>query len=231
MTSTRLPGKVLMEAGGKPMLQILIERLSRVPQLDDIIVATTVNATDDPVAALADTMGVKHYRGSEHDVLGRVLEAAQAHDVDIIVEMTGDNPLLDPGISSTVIDDFLRGGADYVSNTLAPRSYPIGMDTQVFRTKTLQDVASRTNAPDDREHVSLYMYSNPDTYRIRTVQASGSHRAPDARLTLDTAEDYERIRTIYEALAPENPEFGLTDILDFLKRGRSEAAALTDVGQ
>lgn len=231
MTSTRLPGKVLMEAGGKPMLQILIERLSRVPQLDGLIVATTTNADDDPVAALARRMGVHHYRGSEHDVLGRVLEAAQAHDVDIIVEMTGDNPLLDPAISSSVIDDYLAGGADYVSNTLSPRSFPIGMDTQVFATDILADVARRTNAPDDREHVSLYIYSNPDRYRIREVKAPPQFHAPEVRLTLDTPEDLIRIRGIYERLHPENPEFGLADILALLREDRGADTRLADAGR
>lgn len=212
------------------MLQILIERLSRVSQLDGIIVATTVNETDDPVVALAERMNVNHYRGSEHDVLGRVLEAAQTHDADIIVEMTGDNPLLDPVITASVIDDYLEGGADYVSNALAPRSFPIGMDTQVFATKILADVARRTNEPDDREHVSLYIYNNPDRYRVREHKAPTAFHAPDIRLTLDTPEDLVRIRHIYETLCPANPEFGLADILSLLREGQTEKSPLADAG-
>ena len=216
LTSTRLPGKVLMEAAGQPMLAHMITRLQRVPQLDDIIVATTVNATDDPVVALTEELGVGCYRGSEHDVLDRVLSAAQANDVDLIVETTGDCPLIDPAIVSKVIDFYLAGEADYVSNALVPRTYPVGMDTQIFATDILADVAGRTDAPDDREHVSLFIYKNPDLFRIAAVTAPPHHHAPETRLTLDTPDDLAVIRRVFEALYPGNPEFDLSDMLAFL---------------
>ncbi|MBT5572348.1 MAG: glycosyltransferase family protein [Alphaproteobacteria bacterium] len=216
MTSTRLPGKVLMEAAGKPMLAHMIARLQRVPQLDDIIVATTVNATDDPVAELAEQLGVGCYRGSEHDVLDRVLSAAQANNVDLIVETTGDCPLIDPAIVSEVTEYYLAGDADYVSNALAPRTYPVGMDTQIFATHILADVAQRTDAPDDREHVSLFIYNNPDLYKIAAVTAPHHHQAPETRLTLDTPEDLKVIRRVFEALYPAKPNFDLSDMLTFL---------------
>ena len=145
MTSSRLPGKILMEAAGKPMLEHMVERLRRVSLLEDIIIATTTNAQDDPVIKLAEKLRVRWYRGSEHDVLGRVLAAAKKNQVDIIVETTGDCPLIDPDIVSTAIETFASSNVDYVSNALEPRSYPTGMDTQVFATSILADVASRTN--------------------------------------------------------------------------------------
>lgn len=216
MTSTRLPGKVLMEAAGKPMLAHMIERLQRAPRLDGIIVATTVNDTDDPVVELAEHLGVGCYRGSEHDVLGRVLSAAQANDVDLIVETTGDCPLIDPAIVSDVIEYYLARNVDYVSNALAPRTYPVGMDAQIFATDILADVAQRTDAPDDREHVSLFIYNNPDLYEVAAMTAPPHHQAPEMRLTLDTPEDLELIRRVFSALYPTNPEFDLSDMLAFL---------------
>lgn len=224
MTSTRLPGKVLREAVGKPMLELMIERVRRVPMLDGVIVATTVNAADDAIVALARRLGVACYRGSEDDVLSRVLEAARAHHADVIVELTGDCPLIDPDIVTETIDRYLASGADYVSNILE-RTYPIGMDTQVFATDVLADVARRSDDPADHEHVSLFIYRHPEIYRLRNVAAPQCFTRPRLRLTLDTGEDLALIGAVFEALYADNPNFGLSDILAFLDR-RPEIAGL-----
>lgn len=217
MTSTRLPGKVLMEAVGKPMLALMVERLRRVPALDGIIIATTTNPADDPVAALAARLGVGCHRGSEEDVMARVVEAARTHDVEVIVETTGDCPLIDSATVQRVIEAYLEGGVDYASNTLSPRTYAIGMDTQVFATEVLADAARRTDDPDDREHVSLYIYRHPEIYELRGVHAPPGLTAPELRLTLDTTEDLRLIRTIFERLYPSNPGFDLGDILALVR--------------
>ena len=215
MTSSRLPGKVLMEAAGKPMLQHMIERLQRVPSLDGVVVATTVNATDDPVVELAERLGVGYFRGSEADVLMRVLDAARAHDVDVIVETTGDCPLIDPALVEICVQGYLDAGVDYVSNVLE-RTYPIGMDTQVFATDVLADVARRTDDPDDHEHVSLYIYRHPEIYTLKNMPGPAQLTRPDLALTLDTPEDFELLRAVFEALYPRDPAFGLGDILHLL---------------
>ena len=160
MTSTRLPGKVLMSAAGLPMLELMIERLRFVKEIDAIVIATTVNASDDPVEELAHRVGVGVWRGSEADVLNRVLDAAKAYEAQTIVELTGDCPLIDPAIVSKVINAYRDQNADYVSNIIE-RTYPDGMDTQVFATTLLEDVARRTDDVADREHVSLYIYRHP----------------------------------------------------------------------
>lgn len=224
MTSSRLPGKVLADLAGKPALERMIERVRRIPSLDGIIVATTTNAADDPVAALAGRLGVGSFRGSEDDVLDRVLGAARAHGVDVIVELTGDCPLIDPDASEAVIRRYGRGDVDYVSNVLS-RSYPIGMETQVFATDVLADVARRTNDPTDHEHVSLYIYRHPELYRLANVEAPAALRRPELRLTLDTAEDLQVIRAVYEALLPADPAFGVADILAWLD-ARPQIAAI-----
>lgn len=215
MTSTRLPGKVLKPACGKPMLELMVERLRRVPSLDGIVIATTVNATDDPVEALARRLGVGVHRGSEEDVLRRVLDAALTHKVDVIVETTGDCPLIDPDAVEACIAEYKRAGVDYVANVLE-RTYPVGMDTQVFSTDVLADVARRTDDIADHEHVSLYIYRHPEIYSLKNVKAPTSLTHPDLALTLDTPEDYALIMAVFEALYPTDPTFTLADILALL---------------
>ncbi|MEK9725447.1 MAG: glycosyltransferase family protein [Rhodospirillaceae bacterium] len=222
MTSSRLPGKVLMEAAGKPMLQHMIERLQKVPSLDGVVVATTVNETDRPVVDLAESLGVGHFRGSEEDVLLRVLDAARAHDVDVIVEMTGDCPLIDPALVEACIQGYLAAGVDYVSNVLE-RTYPRGMDTQVFATDVLADVADRTDDPEDREHVSIFIYRNPQIYSLKNMPGPPELTDPGLGLTLDTPEDLDLIRRVFDALYPANPDFTLADILALLKNDPSLA--------
>jgi spore coat polysaccharide biosynthesis protein SpsF len=193
----------------------MIERVSRVPVLDGIIVATTENTADDSIVALARRLGVGWYRGSEDDVLSRVLEAAGSQNADVIVELTGDCPLIDPDVIAETIETYLVSDADYVSNILE-RTYPIGMDTQVFATNALADVARRTEDPLHREHVSLFFYRHPEIYRLKNVAAQKSLARPNQRLTLDTTEDLALIRTVFEGLYPDKPDFGLGNILAFL---------------
>ena len=216
MTSSRFPGKVLMEACGKPMLQHMIERLQRVPSLDGIVVATTGNDADVPIVNLAQRMGVGFFQGSEYDVLLRVLHSARAYDIDVIVEMTGDCPLIDPALVEDCIRGYQVAGVDYVSNVLE-RTYPRGMDTQVFATEVLADVADRTVDPEDHEHVSIFIYSHPEIYSLKNMPGPPELTNPGLGLTLDTPEDLELIRRIFETLYPNNPNFTLADILAVLK--------------
>ena len=148
--------------------------------------------------------------------MGRVLNAAQAYDADVIVELTGDCPLIDPDIISSVIRCFSQGEADYASN-LPIRTYPIGMETQVFPTSILADAISLTQDPTDHEHVSLYIYSHPERYHIVTVDSGLPRRWHGIRLTLDTVEDFELIHEIFKTFYPSNPQFTLRDILTLLR--------------
>ena len=160
MESSRLPGKTLSPILGRPMLELLLERVRRARRVDEVVVATTDHAADQPIEALARLLGAGCFRGSSDYVLDRVLRAAQAHQADLIVELTGDCPLLDPEVIDQVIEVFLSGEYDYVSNVLT-RTYPRGLDTQVFPVRVLQEVASLTQDPADRENVSLYIYEHP----------------------------------------------------------------------
>jgi spore coat polysaccharide biosynthesis protein SpsF len=215
MTSTRLPGKVLAPAEGLPMLALMVERLRHVAALDAIVIATTVNAADDAVAALAGELGVGCWRGSEDDVMARVLDAATDAQADTIVELTGDCPLIDPRIVADVIAAYRLANVDYAANILT-RSYPIGMDTQVFARAVLADAATRTSDPADREHVSLYIYRHPERYRLLDLPAPPELSRPELRLTLDTPEDLEVIRAVFAALRPRRADFSLAEMLAFL---------------
>jgi len=217
MLSTRLPGKVLRPILGRPMLELMIERLGRVKKAEAIVVATTLDPSCDPIEALARQLSVGCFRGSEDDVLDRVLQAARAAEADLIVETTGDCPLIDPEVIDRVIEGFLAGGVDYVGN-IHPATWPRGMDVQVFPRAVLQRVAELTKDPADREHVSLYIYEHPETFRLRNVESGLSADVADWRLTVDTREDYELVTRIYEALYPGNPSFGMAEISDLFAR-------------
>jgi spore coat polysaccharide biosynthesis protein SpsF len=191
--------------------------------LDAVWVATTTAERDGAVAEAAARAGVPVFRGSEDDVLGRVLGAAQADGADRIVEVTGDCPLIDPALVDALVDAFDEGGVDYCSNTLEP-SHPRGMDVQVFPTAVLAEVAALTDDPVDREHVSIYIYEHPERYRLRSVRADPP-QAPELRLTVDTPEDLALVRAVFETLHPRDPAFTLADILALL-HARPELRAL-----
>lgn len=211
MNSTRLPGKVLKEACGKPILELMVERLQRCENLDDIVIATSVHPSCDAIETLARRIGVHFYRGSEDDVLGRVLEAAKSVQADVIVELTGDCPLIDPAIIDQIINEYFMKGSDYCANVLK-RTYPAGMDIQIFSSTILQKVDELTQEPADREHVSLYIYQHPELFSLHNVESDLPDYMKDWRLVVDTAEDFELIRRIFEDIYPDKPAFSLVDI-------------------
>jgi spore coat polysaccharide biosynthesis protein SpsF len=217
MRSTRLPGKVLRPILGRPMLARMIERLRRVRLAHGIVVATTDHGADDEIATLAAQLGVGCHRGSESDVLARVLDAARSADADLIVETTGDCPLIDPLVIDQLIQTFHSNRVDYCANVLTA-TYPRGLDAQVFPTRVLAEVAGLTNDPADREHVSLYIYEHPERYRLLNVASGLPGELSDLRLTVDTAEDFALVARIYGELYPSNPAFGLADIVALVDR-------------
>lgn len=216
MKSSRLPGKVLLPVCGKPLLELMIERLRQVPELDGIVIATTADPSCQPIEDLAKRLGVGCFRGSEDDVLDRVLRSAQSAQADLIVELTGDCPLIDPDLVSEVIREFRSRDVDYCANVLQ-RTHPRGMDVQVFPTKVLARVAELTNEPSDREHVSIYIYTHPERFRLHNVTSSLSPEDADLRLTVDTPDDFKLVSEIFQRLYPANPRFGLSDILRLMR--------------
>jgi len=221
MTSSRLPGKVLLPAAGRPLLQILVERLRRAPGLDGLVIATTVNASDDPVSALGEKLGVGVFRGSENDVLGRVCGALRASGADVCVEITRDCPLIDPEIVGEALTEFLRTRDDhpYVSNSDPHRAVPAGLDVQVFLASALFQLDAATGDSDDREHVSYGFYrpESGDRWRPRFIRHAACAGAEELLVTLDYPEDYELIRRLHEELSANDPRYSAVDIVRWVR--------------
>ena len=213
MTSTRLPGKVLLPLAGEPMLTRLLERLRRVQRAHGIVIATTTNTTDDAIAALCAQLDVACHRGSELDVLSRYADAARLHLADVVVRITSDCPLIDPALIDQVIAVYQEGGSDCVSNMLPP-TWPYGMAVEVFSATALQQAHAEATQPAEREHVTPFLYAHPERYRLRNVTSPVD--LSQHRWTVDTPEDYELVRRLFEALYPARPNFTQNDILAVL---------------
>lgn len=217
MTSTRLPGKVLARVRGATLLERLLERLAMVRSPHDTVVATTENVADDAIVAEAARVGVRTYRGSEHDVLARFVGAARRGDADVIVRVTSDCPLMDPAVVDRVVDAFLEApSVDYTSNTIGQRTFPRGLDVEVFSRHTLEAAAREASAPSDREHVTPYIYRHPDRFSLRRVALDDDQSRH--RWTVDTEEDLLLVASIIEELEPGNPRFGMQEVLDLFAR-------------
>lgn len=217
MTSTRLPGKVLQPVLGKPLLEYQIERLQRVRLADEIVIATTTNATDDSIVKLCDRLSVSYFRGSEADVLARYHGAATEHNADVIVRVTSDCPLIDPQVIDRTIQYYLdrTDEFDYVANCLK-RTYPRGMDTEVFSFTALNEAFLEATAQPDREHVTPFIHRQPTRYNLGQVLYSED--CSQHRWTVDTPEDFALIDKILKAIYPVNLEFSLEDCLYLLNR-------------
>lgn len=216
MTSSRLPGKVLLPAGGKPMLAHLVERLRQVPSIDQIVLATTTNEADEPLAAFARHSDIFCHRGSEDDVMARVIGAAELAAAEIVVEVTGDCPIIDPQLIEQAIRIFVNNECDYASNAHI-RSYPDGMDVQVFRLSTLRRSAMLTNDRLDREHVTLHIRRHPELFRHLHILAPPDEHWPELGLTLDEEADYLLLRQLIEQFGSMNPYFSCREVVAYLR--------------
>lgn len=217
MGSTRLPGKILKPILGKPMLAYQLERLGRCRQLDQFIVATTTNPADDTLAAFCETVSIPVYRGSEQDVLRRYYEAAVNTQADCVVRLTGDCPLIDPSVVDSVILAFQSAepAVDYASNTLE-RTFPRGLDVEVFSVEALAKAHRTATESYEREHVTPYIYRHPETFKL--LQHRQIKDYSHLRWTVDTPEDFALIEKILTAFYPQNPLFSHTDVLDLLAK-------------
>lgn len=215
MTSSRLPGKILMESCGKSMLELMIERVKKSRLLDDVVLATTVNVDDDPVVQMCERIGCHYFRGSEDDVLLRVLEAAKSQGADVIVELTGDCPCIDWRHIDQLLEVYMRGRYDFVANN-TERSYPDGFDIRIFSVKVLEELNEKTKDPWDHEHVSIYFPRHPEQYKCYNQIAEGEEYRPELEITLDEMGDYKLINSIFTALYPEKDDFTCRDVIRYL---------------
>ncbi|MFZ5718289.1 MAG: cytidylyltransferase domain-containing protein [Pseudomonadota bacterium] len=223
MTSTRLPGKVLEPVLGEPMIGRQLERLARSKRLDRIMVATSTDPSDDPLAAYCEGLGHAVFRGSLGDVLDRYCGAmAQVPEADVIVRLTADCPLADWTVIDATIERLHEAGADYASNTPAVRTYPHGLDVEVMRREALMRAGREAKDPYEREHVTPYIHRRPETFRIASLSRSPS--LAHLRWTVDFPEDLAFVREVYERLYPGNPAFTSDDVVA-LDRNSSGVAA------
>jgi spore coat polysaccharide biosynthesis protein SpsF len=231
MTSTRLPGKVLMEVSGQPMLAHQIRRLQHCRLVDRIVVATTTNLTDDPVVALAHRLGVAWFRGSETDVLGRLVGAALQERADLVIRVTADCPLIDPWLTDQVIQELSEHATDcdYVCNFLPQRTFPRGLDVEAFFTDVLLRVDRLGQSSTAREHVTTLIYSErPELFLRRQVVDRQDNS--DLRWTVDTEVDLRLIRLLYEALGLDVRVAPYQEVLAHV-RAHPELAILNATGK
>lgn len=217
MGSTRLPGKILKKVQGKTLLEIQLERLKQSTLIERIVIATTTQVQDDVIVDLCKQLKTDFYRGSEEDVLSRYYEAAVAFEANVIVRLTSDCPLIDPVIVDEVVGNYIQqhDTIDYMTNTLE-RTYPRGLDVEVFSFEALQKAHEEAVLQRDREHVTAYFYSNPDLFKIDHVK--GEQDYSHFRWTVDTPEDCELIERILEELYEDKQIFYMQDVIQLLTR-------------
>lgn len=213
--STRLPGKILRDLAGKPMLVQCVERVRRATTLDEVVVATTDEPADEAVVALCQRHGYPCTRGSQDDVLDRYYRAVQHYPADVIVRITSDCPLIEPEIIDRVVQEFQKNPCDYASNTLPPRTFPRGLDVEVFSFAALEGAWQEDKNPAWREHVTPYLYYHPERFRLLAVSSDVDYSA--MRWTVDTPKDLAFVQHIYEAFNGDNT-FSWRDVLRLLEQ-------------
>lgn len=216
--STRLPGKVLLPAVGKPLIAHMIERVRRARRINEFWLATSASPENETLAQTVEALGVSVFRGSEEDVLSRFADVAARSRADVVVRLTGDCPLHDPAVIDEVIAHYLNADVDYVSNSLVP-TYPDGLDVEVFSREVL-DLAHRDAVnPVHREHVTPFIHrfhDAPGPFRVE--HHAGPADFSHLRWTVDEPADYAFVCRVFESLYPRNPDFGWLDVLALLTR-------------
>ncbi len=219
MGSSRFPGKVLKEIMGKPMLHYQIERIKQSILIDDVVIATSTSSLDDAIEDFAKKTKMKYFRGSENDVLQRIVDTLKHYQVDIHVEFMGDNPIPDANLVDSIVGFYLKNKDkyDFVTNSLKT-TYPPGFEVYVFPSEVLYRAEKNVTDPVLREHVGLHIYSHPDKFRIFNIEAHESiKKYVDYHFEVDTEEDFEVMKALIEHFYPENPCFAMMQAIEFLK--------------
>lgn len=215
MGSTRLPGKVLLPLANKNLLEVLVERCYRSKLVNDVIVATTNSQKDDEILNFCIKKKINYFRGSESNVLKRLIDLHIKYKTDIVVELTADNPFVDPKLIDEAISFFLDNKYHYVSNSGPSRKYPDGMNVQVFSLETLKKIYSEAKVPQDFEHPSRLIYKS-NKFNVKYIDPDNSDLIwPELSLTVDTFKEYEFVKIIYEHFGHNN--FTIEDIIRYLK--------------
>jgi spore coat polysaccharide biosynthesis protein SpsF len=215
VSSTRLPGKVLKDLHGKPMVLRQIERLRRSTEIDKLVVATSTESSDDELVAVLELAGVTVRRGPLEDVAGRFARVIKEFQPDAVVRLTADCPLADPDVIDGLIDSHIASGADYSSNTLEPK-FPHGLDAEVFNPIAFERLRSTEMSAKEKEHVTFGLYSRPGEFTLNSYTQDLNVR--HLRWTVDNPEDLDFVRKVYDRLYDANPDFTQQDVLNLLER-------------
>jgi spore coat polysaccharide biosynthesis protein SpsF len=216
MGSSRLPGKVLKNIAGKTMLERVVSRTRLCNRLDEVVVATSTMPVDDAIVSACEQMQVPVCRGSDLDVLDRFMMTARAHQADVCVRITSDCPLIDPEVTGHIIDSFLSAepAVDYASNKI-PQSYPRGLDAEVFTIAALERAWRQATEKYERAHVTIHIYEHPDQFKLLSVVSDVDRQ--DWRWTVDTPEDLEFVRQVYDRLGRDG-NFAWHDIVALVEK-------------
>lgn len=214
MGSTRLPGKVLKTIEGIPMLELQINRLKYSKFSLEIIIATSILKQDKPILKLAEELKVKSYAGSHEDVLDRYYQAALRYNINIVARITADCPLIDPEILDRMLEIFLEGNYDYISN-VRPATFPDGLDIEIFSFETLERTWKEARKTSEREHVTGYIGKN--MHLFKTFNFKYEEDFSEMRWTVDVPADFEFVKIVYKNLYHKKKIFLMKDILDLLK--------------
>ncbi len=212
MGSTRLPGKVLKKLNGISVLECLCDQLNYSRLLNDKIIATTSNSEDDVIVNFCESKGIKCFRGSVNDVLDRYHKCAKKFSINTIIRITSDCPLMDPQVVDDVIDFYLKNSYDYVNN-FYKRTYPYGNDVEIFSLKVLEKVWEKATKPSEREHVTPYIYNNPDEFSIGWIE--NKENLSEFHWTVDRKEDLIFVQKIFKKIS-KRPIL-MKDIIDVIK--------------
>ena len=214
MSSSRFPGKILAPLLGRPMLQWQLERVRRSALISDMLLATSVDASDDRVEDFCGEAGISCFRGSLEDVLDRFYRAAKAKAPDNVVRLTGDCPLADPDVIDRVIRAHLDGNYDYTSN-VNPPTFPDGLDVEVLRFGSLEAAWKEAMLPSEREHVTPFIRNRPDRFSIFNV--ASERDVSQFRWTVDEPDDLQFVESVYSSLLPHERNFSMNDVLRLLE--------------
>lgn len=217
MSSTRLPGKIMKDIEGEPMLWRVIERVKAAKNTQDIIIATTENEADRQVIEFAQKRGINVFAGSESDVLDRYYQAARFFgNPEVIIRVTSDCPLIDPEIIDKTIEFFLKNDFDYASTGRIQSTFPDGLDTEVFKLSALERAWREAKLLSEREHVTPYIWKNPRLFKVGELK--NEKDLSHLRWTVDEERDLEFVRAVFQNLYRSDKIFHLNDVLDFLER-------------
>ena len=227
MGSSRLPGKVMKDLAGAPLLQQLIRRVARSRRIDGLTVATTTDDSDDLIADLSKEMGIPCFRGSELNILERVVHAAKESKYDVVLRLTGDNPLYDGALIDRMVAFYLENDFDLVANAamghvkewLEERTFPLGLGVQIVSLELLEERCQNSPSDIEKEHVTVGILQSPDKYRLGAFHAVDHLlplRRPQYRLTVDTLEDYQLVSELFSLLYPRDHDFSIFEVIELL---------------